>query len=106
MKTEPSLTLGGAMSLLIAATFGLLTALGVDLSPGLPTAVDFFVGALLTLAPFITSAFIRGRVVSPAKAEEIVRDAWQTPPTVALAPSIKANIPGVHTAPDPPVGLA
>jgi len=101
MKTEPALTLGGAMSLLIAATFGLMTALGVDLSPGLPTAVDFFVGALLTVAPFVTSAFIRGRVVSPQTAAMMVMEAHATRPQDILDPDVSLAIPGVAIPPGP-----
>lgn len=106
MRTEPSLTLGGAMSLLIAATFGLMTALGVDLSPGLPTAVDFFVGALLTVAPFVTSAFIRGRVVSPDTAEKMIATAMKARPGSPVPESITSRIPGgTAPPPDPPHGL-
>jgi len=101
MKTEPSLTIGAAISGLIAAGILLLVALGVDITPGVATAVDAFVGSLLALAPFIASYFIRNRVVSPDTAEEMVLEAHGTPRSDNLSEDLRNAIPGVVISPGP-----
>ena len=106
MRTEPAATLGGAITLLIAATIALLTSFGVDITPGQATAIDLFIGALLVIAPFVTALLIRGRVVSPFTAEKMIATAMKTQPGSAVPPSIVSNIPGgIAPPPDPPAGL-
>ncbi|MDQ3167661.1 MAG: hypothetical protein M3P94_03320 [Chloroflexota bacterium] len=94
------------MSLFIAAAIGLLVASGVDITPGLATAIDRFVGACLTVAPFVAAYFIRGRVVSPYQAEKMVAQAVALQPGSPVPSSITSKIPGgVAPPPDPPEGV-
>lgn len=70
MYREPSLTIG-TITAGVVAVLALLTAFGLGISDDQQSAI---LGAVAVAAPFIVGAVVRGKVYSPATADQLKAD--------------------------------
>lgn len=71
MNKEPAGTIGGSISLVLAAAFAILKASGVQVTEDMTGAIEAFVWALCAV-PFVSALLTRFFVVSPQTAADAV----------------------------------
>ena len=85
MNSEPALTLGGTLIIVVGAGIALLQAFGVNITTEQQAALIAFTTAVIGVA----SIFIRQLVTPVGRAEEAIENAFSANPATDDMPTLK-----------------